>query len=252
MSTPTITMTTRTSPTPMGRTRAIAMAEFRLIFRAKAVLFSATILPLVFAAFLVANRESTQNASVAMVAMVVLFFALFTIYITATTTLVTRRQDLFLKRLRSGESSDRSILAGLLVPSVLLCVGQTAVVLAVMAAIGVPLPAAPWWVAVALVGMVASSIAAATATAAITPNASAAQISSMPYLLIAMGSLVAAPLMESRWLDLTPGGAVVTLIRAAYEMPSYGSVLVATAGLAMWTYFGIDLTKRLFRWEPRH
>ncbi|MFO6452159.1 MULTISPECIES: hypothetical protein [unclassified Aeromicrobium] len=252
------TTTTPTSPTALARVRAIAGSEFRLIARSKAVLFSATALPLMFAAFLFVQRETAveasddTTASVGMVSMVVMFFVMFTVYITATTTLVTRRQDLFLKRLRSGESSDLVILTGLLVPPVLLCLGQTLLVLVAMVALGNGMPGAWWWLLVALVGLLASSVTAATATAALTPNASAAQISSMPYVALALGTLIASPMTENRWLDLTPGGALVTLVRAAYEMDVYGNVGVAVAGLALWTYFGYDLSKRLFRWEPRH
>lgn len=249
---------TAVSPNTISRIRAIAGAEFRLISRSKAVLFSATALPLMFAVFLFVQREAAVEASgsdaatVGMVAMVVMFFALFTVYITATTTLVTRRQDLFLKRLRSGETADLAILAGLLVPPILLSLAQTTIVFVAMIVLGNGVPSSWWWLVLAIVGLLAASLTAATATAALTPNASAAQISSMPYAALALGTLIAAPLTESRWLDLTPGGALVTLVRAAYEVDVYGNVWVAVVGLALWTYLGHDLTKRLFRWEPRH
>lgn len=250
--------TTTASPTSISRVRAIAGSEFRLIARSKAVLFSATALPLMFAVFLFVQRDAAVEASgdsvasVGMVSMVVMFFVMFTVYITATTTLVTRRQDLFLKRLRSGESPDLVILAGLLLPPVALCLLQTAVVMVVMIALGNGIPGHWWWIVLALLGLLAASVTAATATAALTPNASASQISSMPFVALALGTLIASPITENPWLDLTPGGALVTLVRAAYDIDVYGNVGVAVAGLVLWTYLGYDLTKRLFRWEPRH
>lgn len=235
-----------------GRARVIARTELRLIARSKATLVSATAFPLMFAAFVIAQAETARNAAVGMICMVLAFFALFAVYLTATTTLVTRRQDLFLKRLRSGETSDGAILAGVLAAPLVLFLAQVAVVAGVLVALDIPAPSRPWWVLAAVVGLLASTLTAATATAALTPNASAAQISTMPYITVVLGSLVAGPLVESPYLDLTPGGAVVTLVRAAYDLELAGSPWFAIAGLALWTWVGVDLTRRNFRWEPRH
>jgi len=250
MSTTTTRPTTRSSG--LRHAKVIARTELRLIARSKAVLASATAFPLLFAAFVLAQADTARNAAVGMICLIIAFFALFAIYLTATTTLVTRRQDLFLKRLRSGEASDGAILAGLLAAPLVLFVAQTAVVAVVLVALDVPAPPAPWWLAVAVVGIVASCLTAATGTAAITPNASAAQISTMPYMTVVLGSLIAAPMLDEAYLDLTPGGAVVTLVRAAYDLELAGSPAFAIAGLALWTWLGIDLTRRRFQWEPRH
>lgn len=235
----------------MTHVTTIAATELRLILRSKTVLFSATAMPLAFAVFVVAQREATASAGVAMLGMVMTFFALFSIYATVTTTAVTRRQDLYLKRLRSGESSDVSILAGIVAPPVLLCLVQTLVVFAAMFAIGVKFPGQWWWGVVAFLGIIAVCTSVALATAAVTPNPSAAQLSSLPFAMAVLGTFVAAPVTENRWFDLTPGGAVVTLVRAAYELDLYGSIPVAVASLVLWTWGGVDLTKRLFRWEAR-
>ncbi|GAA3537657.1 transport permease protein [Aeromicrobium flavum] len=248
---------TPTSPTSarrsaLGAARVITRTELRLIVRSKATLVSATAFPFLFAGFVMLQAEAARNAAVGMISMILAFFALFAIYLTATTTLVTRRQDLFLKRLRSGETSDGAILAGLLGAPLVLFVAQSAVVAVVLVFLDVPGPARPWWIVLAVVGLVASTLAASTATAAITPNPSAAQISTTPYMLVVLGSLIAAPLLDHAWFDLTPGGAVVTLVRSAYELDVAGSPWFAIAGLALWTWLGVDLTRRHFRWEPRH
>src|SRR5699024_9487868 len=164
--------------------------------------------PLLFAAFVLAQAESARNAAVGMIAMVLVFFAIFTVYITATTTLVTRRQDLFLKRLRSGEPTDAAIFSGLLLAPILLFVAQVLIVVAALVALQIAAPSRAWWLVPAVVGLVASCLTVATATAALTPNPSAAQISTMPYTTLVIGSLVAGPPLDSPYLDLTPGGAV--------------------------------------------
>lgn len=245
-------VTDRAPQSILRQARVIARTELRLIARSKAVLVSATALPLVFAAFVLAQADTARSAAVAMIAMIAAFFALFTIYLTATTTLVTRRQDLFLKRLRSCEASDAAILLGLLTPTVLLFVVQVAIVGAVLAALGIPAPSAWWWLIAAIVGLVAACLAGAVGTAALTPNASAAQISTMPFITVVLGTLIAAPLADLQALDLTPGGAVVTLVRAAYDLDVAGSPWSALAGLALWTWLGADVARRRFRWEPRH
>lgn len=230
----------------------IATTELRLIVRNRAVLFSAVLFPLALAVWLFTQRDDTVNASIALIAMNILFFSTFTIYTTATTTIVTRREDLYLKRLRSGETSDSAILTGLVAPVVVLCAVQLVAVLAVMLALGVGWPQQPLLVLVAVAGMFAVCAAAGLLTAVVTPNASAAQISSMPFLLLVIGSFVMAPLVESRFTDLLPGGAVVTLVRAAYGAAIEGNVLVAVASLAVWSYVPLELARRYFVWEPRH
>lgn len=245
------TATDRQAPSAVKQASTIAKIEFKLITRSKAVLFSATAIPLLFAGFLILQREATREAGVALFSMSIVFFAMFTVYITATTTLVTRRQDLFLKRLRSGEASDTSILVGIFTTPVILCVGQALVVFVAMLAIGVVMPAAWWWIIVAFLGLVIVSITVAAGTAGLTPNPSAAQISTLPFTFVALGSLIASPMVDHRLMDLTPGGAIVTLCRLGYELHVPGSAGLAVAGLVLWSALGWELAKRTMRWEPR-
>lgn len=245
------TTTDHKAPSAIKQAVTIAMIEFKLITRSKAVLFSATAIPLLFAGFLIMQREATREAGVALFGMSIVFFAMFTVYITVTTTLVTRRQDLFLKRLRSGEASDASILVGVFTTPVVLCVAQALVVFAAMLAIGVLMPAAWWWILVAFVGLIIASVTVAAGTAGLTPNPSAAQISTLPFTFVALGSLIASPLVDHQLMDLTPGGAIVTLSRLAYELPVAGSAMMSIAGLLLWTGLGWELAKRTMRWEPR-
>jgi len=250
----TTTTVIHSHPRPATRRHAavIARTELRLIARSKTVLVSATAFPLLFAAFVLVQADAARDAAVGIVTMILAFFALFTLYLTATTTLVTRRQDLFLKRLRSGEVGDLAILGGLLVAPLVLFVAQVAVVAVALLFLDLAAPEQALWLVPAVIGIVTSSLTAAVGTAAVTPNPSAAQISTMPFMVLVLGSLVASPLLESAWLDATPGGAVVTLVREAWGLPIAGSPWAAVASLAVWTWLGVELARRRFTWEPRH
>lgn len=233
------------------QTSVIARSEWRLIFRNKTVLLSATLMPLAFAGFFLLQNDDSVNAAVALQSIILTMFSLMTVYLTVTLTAVSRRQDLYLKRLRSGESSDAAIFTGLVLPPAMLCLAQVIVVFAGLFALGVPLPEQPWWIVVAAIGSILSSLAVGVATAAITTNATAAQMTTVPYFLLLLGTVFATPFVDHRLMDLTPGGAVVTLVRLAYELPTAGSSWGAAVGLALWTYLGIYLARRHFRWEPR-
>lgn len=229
----------------------IARNEWRLITRNKTVLLSATLMPLAVAAVIAVQGVDQPNAGVGMMAMIVGLFTVLSIYLTVTITAVSRRQDLYLKRLRSGECSDVAIFGGLVVPPAALCLAQLVVVFAILFAMGLELPSQPWWMVLAIVGAIAMNLAAAVGTAAITPNPTAAQMSTVPFFFLVIGTLIASPFVDNRFMDLTPGGALVTLARLTYEMPTPGSALTATAGLVLWTALGVEIAKRYFRWEPR-
>ena len=59
-------------------------------------------------------------------------------YVTATTTLAARRQTLYLKRMRGAAISDRSIIAGLVLPVIAVNIVQVAVVLGTLASADAP------------------------------------------------------------------------------------------------------------------
>ncbi len=233
------------------QTRVIARTEGKLIARNKTVLFSATLFPLALTALYLIQDAEGPMAAAGLTSIMVSIFSSMTVYMTVTLTAVSRRQDLYLKRLRSGESSDVAIFAGITLPTALLCVAQMIVVVVVLSIIGFEVPAEPWWIVAAAVGSIVSCLAMGLGTASVTPNASAAQMTTVPYFLFVIGSVFATPFADSQLMDLTPGGAVVTFARLAFEVPTPGSALTAAAGLLVWTVVGIELARRFFRWEPR-
>ena len=113
----------------------IAYSEFAQIFRNRAVLISNLIMPLAASAFFIYQRDSfAQIGSLGYIAAVLVFtVGAFTLYTTAVTTLSARRQDLFLKRLRSTAAGDPAILSGLTLPVALTAVVQVVVLLGIFA-----------------------------------------------------------------------------------------------------------------------
>lgn len=229
----------------------IATTELKLIIRSKSVLISATLFPLAIGAIIIAQRDAAVNAATSITLFAIAIFSLMTVFMTLTVTLVTRRQELYLKRLRSGEASSFSILAGLTAPPVLLGLAQLVIVLGAGLIVGMPVPERPWLVVLGTVAAFTVAVAAAFATAVFTPNPSAAQISTVPFLFGFFGTMVGVEFVSSALWDLTPGGALVTICRYATAMPTEGALWSAVAGMLIWIAVGFELARRYFRWEPR-
>lgn len=101
---------------------AIAYTELIQLFRNRLLLVTSLIMPAVVSGFFIYRHDAFATlGSLGYIAAVVMFtIGAFGLYTTAVTTLAARRQNLFLKRLRSTAVSDRGILAGLLLPVTLL------------------------------------------------------------------------------------------------------------------------------------
>ncbi|CCH29923.1 ABC transporter permease [Actinosynnema sp. NPDC047251] len=173
----------------------------------------------------------------------------FTAYVTITTSLTSRRQDLYLKRLRTGAASDAVVLTGVVLPPVLLALVQVVLLLGVSLAAGAPLPQRPELVLLAVVGGVAMSAAAGVATSGITSTAELAQITTGPFFLaLFAGGVWAANTSDPRALAV-PGGGVADLVRVAWG--GDGRPELAALSLLGWTALGCVASLRLFRWDAR-
>ncbi len=109
---------------PAGRMRALARAESTLFLRNKGTLFAALFVPLVlpFSAWTAADGMDLEEAGLS-IGTVVLpasigFSLLFTVYVALVGAFVARREELVLKRLRTGELRDVEILTGTALPAV--------------------------------------------------------------------------------------------------------------------------------------
>ncbi|WP_167047651.1 ABC transporter permease [Salinibacterium sp. ZJ454] len=235
------------------RFAVIALSELRLIVRNKTVLIGATIMPLALGGYLIYSREDIGRGWPELVLLQIVFFTLFTLFLTVTTTLTTRRQDLFLKRLRSGESSDTTILLGLISPVIVLLAAQLGIVLIAMLIAGASIPDNPWLLAGGSIGFITVAAAMGILTGNITPSAAAAQVTSLPFLALAAGSAIWALIAQDWYLILLPGGALTSLVNAAYGTGIGQDLLLLAAGsLTAWTVIPALIAYKTFRWEPRH
>ncbi|MEU7850296.1 ABC transporter permease [Micromonospora parva] len=236
---------------------SIASSELIQIFRNRLILITSLIIPVAVSAFFVRQHETyAALGSLGYIAAIVTFtVAAFGLYATAVTTLASRRQNLFLKRLRSTAESDPGILAGLLLPVLVIAAVQVAAILTALAVVaGGPSNVA--LLVVAILATLAMLIGLALATAGLTNSPEHAQVTTLPVTLgvIAVTTWVGISGTENlAWLKrLLPGGAATELIMNAWN----GGVAVSDSLLLLaptlgWVVIAVNLATRLFRWEPR-
>ncbi|PGH42910.1 ABC transporter permease [Micromonospora sp. WMMA1996] len=236
---------------------SIAASELIQIFRNRLVLITSLIVPVVVSAFFVRQHETyAALGSLGYIAAIVMFtVTAFGLYATAVTTLASRRQNLFLKRLRSTAEGDAGILAGLLLPVLVLAVVQATAILTALAVVAGG-PADVALLVVAFLATLAMMVGLALATAGLTNSPEHAQVTTLPVTLgvIAMATWVGISGTEDlAWLKrLLPGGAATELTMNAWN----GGVavtdsLVLLAPTLGWVVISVALAIRLFRWEPR-
>jgi ABC-2 type transport system permease protein len=262
-------MTTATAAaattTPASRVLTLAMTETRLILRNKTVAVSSVLLPVglgVFWGFQFGSDgdPARQAVSITLQLAVALTMGL---YLTATQTLVIRRQARVLKRMRTSGLSDRGLLLATLTPSVVLAFFQLAVFAVVNMVTGTPLPSDPLPLVLAVLGGLALVVAAALATSTVTPSPERAQITTLPlmFLMLGVGVVAAIAPAQGWWsvLMVVPGAAVGDLTQLAMMGGSWSAgaaalpaILPSLVALVAWpAAFGVFATRR-FHWDPRH
>lgn len=236
---------------------SIARSELLQIVRNRAVLISSLIMPLAASAFFVYQRDVfTLIGSVGYVGAVIVFtIAAFSLYATTVTTLAARRQNLFLKRMRSTAAGDAAILAGLVLPVSVISLVQVGVILAVFSRLS-GAPANVLLLVVAVAATFVMMLALAVATAGVTNSPEHAQVTALPLSLgvIAVTSWVGITGTEELGTlkRILPGGAATELVVHAWDggVPLSDSLLLLAPTLA-WVVVAIALASRMFRWEPR-
>lgn len=236
---------------------SIARSELIQIFRNRAVLITSLIMPVAASVFFIRLRDTfEQIGSLGYIGAIIVFtIATFSLYATTVTTLAARRQDLFLKRLRSTAAADGSILTGLMLPISVISAVQVAVILGVFATLSGG-PADLPLLLVAIVAAFVMMLALGLATAGITNSPEHAQVTSLP---LSLGVVVVAS-----WVGITgtteltvlkrllPGGATTELVVNAWNggVPLADSLLLLAPTFG-WVIVAIVLASRMFRWEPR-
>jgi len=248
----------------LRRVVGLARANTILLTRNKMTLAYALVFPLTPLLLLLASDRGDVTAGIGSVTNVLMLGALFPVYYNLLSMVVTRRDELVLKRLRTGESRDGELLASMALPGLVVFAALSVLAVGVSSALGQPLPSNPVLVVATVLLTAVTFAGLAFWTAAWTRNAEAAQLTSMPVILLAViGSLRAVlPEATHRYLDLTPGAALDLLSRIAwFGQDQDGAALsfadsFAAAGqplavLLGWTVLAGVLVRRSMRWEPR-
>lgn len=256
---------------PGHRLLGLARAEMTMLLRNRMQLVTAVLMPIAVPfLYLPIARQGSGPAQLAnALGMMFVIVLLFVVYYNLLSTYVARRQDLVLKRLRTGEGSDATVLAAGAVPALLIA----AVMIGVMTAISVPLldlptPQHPLLPVVGLALGAVLLVPLALATANITRTVESAQVTCLPLMAVAVigtGAAVPLSLMPdwfARLVSLVPSAPIVALVRLGWlgvdpaGDPVTGSAVWADAGLQLlilvvWLVLACWFVRLRFRWEPR-
>ena len=194
MSTPTTTPDHPTTGSTVKRFMALARAETLQFVRNKTLLINAAVVPIGFALvmyFVQSGNDEASKVDAAATAMeyFLLFALMFVQYYTVLSMVTTRRDEGVLKRLRTGESRDVEILSASSFPGAVLTIVFTVVIAVLLMVLGAPGPVnvVPIIVAVLLGLAVVSGLA--LVTSGFTKNAEAAQITSLPVMVLLFASM---------------------------------------------------------------
>ncbi|MFF9105085.1 ABC transporter permease [Streptomyces rubrogriseus] len=252
--------------TPRSRMTALARAELILLGRNKGTVFAALFIPFVMPFSVRAGAEEMDLGKAGLtIGTLVLpaaigFSLLFAVYSALVGVFVVRREELVLKRLRTGELRDVEILAGSALPAVLSGLVQS-LLLAVGCAVllDLPAPSAPLLSVVGLLLGLVMCAALAAVTASFTRTGESAQVTPLPFTFVSMlasGLFFPLELLPDRVAsvcELLPLTPVVTLVRGGWTGDlSAAETLGAAATAVAWTVLAVFAVRRRFRWEPRH
>lgn len=254
------------------RVAALARAEFALLRRNKLLMFNAVLLPLLPFGLLIPlhiNDSLNDDMATMVLTLMVALLLLFVVYYNLLSSYVARREELVLKRLRTGECSDAEILAGTAVPAVTIVLGMVLLMVLVGSLVlGLPVPTNPVLLGWGVVGGALVFTSLALITTVFTRNSEAAQITSSPIIVISMlgmpfaiprdslpgvvGDLVPflplAPVSELTvlgWMGVTEAGERVEFAEG------FGYAWQPSLVMAGWIILGAAVVRAYFRWEPR-
>lgn len=250
---------------PVGRMTALARAELTLLGRSRGTLFAALFVPLILP---FSAREAAKQMDLAEVGLTLGtlllpasfgFSLLYAVYVTLVSVYTARREELVLKRLRTGELRDNEILTGAALPAVATGLAQC-VVLAIGCTVLLDMdaPRAPHLAVLGLLlgFLLCASLAAVTAS--FTRSVESAQVTTLPMVFLSMifsGMFVPLEVLPDRVAsvcELLPLTPVLTLVRGGWtgELSAYETLGAVATALA-WTVLGVFAVRRWFRWEPR-
>ncbi|MHC5904063.1 ABC transporter permease [Streptomyces sp. S6] len=251
--------------TPGGRMKALARAEFTLLGRSRSMVVTAMLVPLLLPVSVAQFtsdkmlKEMGLDLGQLLLPAGIGFSMLFGIYSTLAAIYTTRREELVLKRLRTGELRDGEILTGTALPMFATGLLQTVVlVVGCMLLVDVGVPKAPQLAVLGLVLGFTVCAALGAATSGLTKTVESAQVTTMPFVFVSMiMSGVAVPLeafpdRAQSFLELLPLSPAIQLIRGAWTGGMSGGEVLQAVGVGVaWTVAAVFAVQRWFRWEPR-
>lgn len=255
----------RPSGGPVRRLRALGRAELTLLGRNRSALFVALVLPVLLTC---AMRQTTRSLDLSgtglspgtvLVPGAIGYALLFAVYSNLLGVYVSRREELVLKRLRTGEVRDAEILAGASLPAVVVGAVQCVVLLGGGALLlHLQAPRQPLLVAAGVISGAVLMVVLAAVSAGFTRTTEAAGITSFPLMIVSLvGSGIVVPLemLPDRvaevcaWLPLSP---VMELVRGGWTGGAdAGEALRALGAALLWMAVAMVCARRWFRWEPR-
>ncbi|MDT0392476.1 ABC transporter permease [Streptomyces dubilierae] len=251
--------------TALSRMTALARAELTLLGRTRGALVAALFVPLVLP---VSASQAAKEMDLAKAGLdtgtfvlpaAIGFSLLFAVYSVLVGTFVVRREELVLKRLRTGELRDAEILSGAALPAVLTGLAQSLLLAAGCSVLlDVATPSAPHFAVLGLLLGLVMCAALAAATASFTRTGESAQVTPMPLMMVSMvGSGMFVPLellpdKVANVCELLPLTPVVTLVRGGWTGDlSASEALGALAVAVAWIAVAVFAVRRRFHWEPR-
>ena len=254
----------------LRRTVRLTRWNVVLLTRNRLAFFYATVLPLAPLALLFGGERGSETVGANAVATVFLSTVLFPVYYNVLSQFVNRRDELVLKRMRTGETRDGELVASIALPGFVVAIVVAVITVPIAAAFGQRLPVNAVLYATAMIAAAAMFIALAYWTAAWTRNAESAQLTSLPIILLASAGplTVSIPDMSDALrsiLERTPGAAMTELVRVGWfglDGPGADGTTLSFAEtwsqagqpllvIASWTVLAIALARRSMRWEPR-
>lgn len=244
---------------------ALGRAELTLLLRSKANLFNVLIIPVMLVGTMKVVMDqfdlgaaglSIGPVMISTAAGIVLLMALYT---PLTSIYVMRREQLILKRLRSGEIADLTVLLGSAIPVVAVVPVQFALIstgITLATEEGGPRSLYLAVIGIALGVVLITLLAALTTVLARTAeNAQVAVLPGMFLLPLTSGTYIPLEVYPHalqevfRFFPLTP---VTDLVRAGWTgSMTVGQAAVRVVTLLVWITLIAAAANRWFRWEPR-
>jgi len=254
----------------IGRTARLTRWNAVLLTRNRLAFVYAVVLPLLPLLLLLTGERGAETVGASSIVTLFLVVGLFPVYYNVLSQFVSRRDELVLKRMRTGEARDAELIASIALPGAIAALAIVAIAVPISQLFEQRLPVNPIIYAGGALLVVIMFSAFAYWTAAWTRSAEAAQLTSMPIILLAsfgpLGAQLAGDSDTVRQLiELTPGAAMSEIVRVGWfgldgvdaetttlsfaETWSHAAqpLLVIVA----WTIVAFVLARRSMRWEPR-